>query len=67
MNKAYLGDNVYVEFYAELGAGLIVLTTKDGYHTTNTIYLAPSVYAALTGFVNQIHQQQSLTPSTNVE
>lgn len=41
--KDYLGDGVYADFdgYA------IILTTENGIETTNTIYLEPSVLAAL--------------------
>lgn len=45
-NKIYLGDSVYAEFDAVF-AGDIVLTTENGEGPSNTIYLEPSVFAAL--------------------
>ena len=46
--KAYLGDAVYVHHD---GFGL-VLTTEDGYKTTNRIYLEPEVIRALEEYIN---------------
>jgi hypothetical protein len=43
--KEYLGDGVYVDQNAVSGA--LVLTTEDGYHTTNVIYLEAEVLNAL--------------------
>ena len=45
MAKEYLGDGVYVDQNAVSGA--LVLTTEDGYSTTNVIYLEPEVLDAL--------------------
>jgi hypothetical protein len=49
-DKAYIGDGVYVE---SDGFGLIV-TTSDGIKDTNTIYLEPEVWYALTKYVAQL-------------
>jgi hypothetical protein len=43
MNKAYLGDGVYIEF-DEVD---LVLTTEDGVRITNRIVLEPEVYRHL--------------------
>lgn len=50
MPKEYLGDGAFIEFdgYA------LVLTTEDGYSTTNRIVLEPQVYDALTQFVARL-------------
>lgn len=50
MNKAYIGDGVYIDFD---GYG-IVLTTEDGVSVTNTIVLEPYVYRALTEYVEHL-------------
>lgn len=44
MTKAYIGDGVYVDLDA---AHCVVLTTEDGYQTTNRIVLEPEVYLSL--------------------
>jgi len=46
--KEYLGNGVYVEINE---FGQIVLTTEYGNGPTNTIYMEPEVYAALTEYV----------------
>lgn len=45
----YLGDSVYVE----LEYGMLKLTTNNGYGATNTIFLEPEVYEALTLYVER--------------
>ena len=50
--KTYLGDSVYAEHD---GYGL-TLTTENGYGPSNTIYLEPEVYAALTRYVERLRQ-----------
>lgn len=48
----YLGDSVYIDtdgFY-------LVLTTDNGEGATSTIYLDPSVYAALVDYVSRLKQ-----------
>ena len=47
-SKAYLGDGVYVEHD---GFG-VWLTAEDGRKVTDRIYLEPSVFRALEGYVN---------------
>lgn len=47
MEKAYLGDGVYVKL---LDYG-IELTTENGIEVTNTIVLEPDIYSALLIFV----------------
>lgn len=47
--KSYLGDAVYVEHD---GFGL-VLTTEDGYSTTNRIVLEPEVWGALETYIKR--------------
>ena len=49
MNKAYLGDGVYIECD---GLGQVVLTTNDGINTTNIIYLEPEVVQAMIKWVS---------------
>jgi hypothetical protein len=48
--KQYLGDGVY----AELDDGRVLLTTEDGFTTTNAIYLEPEVIAALRRYLEQV-------------
>jgi len=48
--KVYLGDSVY----ACLERGMICLTTENGYGPSNTIYLEPEVYQALTRYVDRL-------------
>lgn len=55
MEKDYLGDGVYVERDA---FGNIVLTTENGYRTTNTIILEPETLAALLEWVTSRTLQQ---------
>jgi len=43
MTKVYLGDGVYIE----VECGMFKLTSEDGIHVLNTIYLEPDVYHAL--------------------
>lgn len=45
--KTYLGDAVYADLDPW---GRIVLTTEDGYSTTNTIVLETEVFAAFLTF-----------------
>ena len=52
MTKQYLGDSVYVEHD---GYGL-TLTTENGMGPSNTIYMEPEVYSALTVYVATIKQ-----------
>lgn len=47
--KDYLGDSVY----AEMVCGMIRLTTENGLGASNTIYLEPSVFAALVRYVER--------------
>lgn len=56
MEKAYLGDSVYAEFY---GCG-IVLTTENGLpgDPSNVIYLEPEVYEALCRFWATAHGKE---------
>jgi hypothetical protein len=49
MNKHYLGDGVYLELEE---SGMIILTTENGIEATNTIYLEPEVYHAMTMLVD---------------
>lgn len=46
-HKVYLGDSVYVD----VERGMLKLTTENGYGPSNTIYLEPEVYLALTDYV----------------
>lgn len=45
--KAYIGDGVYVRFDGQR----VVLTTSDGFVTTNRIVIEPEVYLALITYV----------------
>ena len=47
-----MGDSVYVRFD---GNGL-KLTTENGYGPTNTIYIEPEVWRALTEYVEHIRK-----------
>jgi hypothetical protein len=47
MDKQYLGDSVYVE----VESGMLKLTTENGRVPSNTIFLEPEVYDALTRYV----------------
>ena len=44
MSKIYLGDSVYLDF----DGYMFVLTTENGMGASNTIYMEPSVFNALT-------------------
>ena len=46
-DKAYLGDSVYVE----VEHGMLKLTTENGDGPSNTIFLEPEVYDALTQYM----------------
>lgn len=49
-NKEYLGDGVYVEISPY---GEVILTTENGYETTNTIALEDSVWSNLQMFIKR--------------
>jgi hypothetical protein len=46
----YLGDSVYVA----VRAGMLVLTTNNGYGPTNTIFLEKEVYSNLLRYVDTL-------------
>lgn len=50
-HKQYLGDGVYADFdgYA------LVLTTENGYETTNVVVLEPQVYESLLAYVTRLN------------
>jgi hypothetical protein len=48
----YLGDGVYIEF----DGYQIKLTTSDGIHDTNTIYLEDQVLAAFLQYVKELKE-----------
>jgi len=48
--KLHLGDGVYVD----IEAGMVKLTTENGYEATNTIYLELPVYEALVKYVELV-------------
>lgn len=48
--KQYIGDGVYVEF----DGYNFILTTSNGYNTTNEIYLDRSVFKSLLIFVKTV-------------
>mgnify|MGYP001612775340 CR=1 FL=1 len=50
MTKQYLGDAVYVDF----DGWHVVLTTENGRSVENTIFLEPSVLAALNDYVAEL-------------
>lgn len=60
--KTYLADGVYAEFVGYA----IVLTTEDGYRTTNTIVLDGEVLAAFESFVQRVkdEKRKSFTAKT---
>jgi hypothetical protein len=53
--KDYLGDSVYAEFD---GHGL-TLTTENGYGPSNTIYVEPEVWRAMTAFMKRMTETQT--------
>jgi len=54
--KQYIGDSVYVD----LEDGMLKLTTENGRSSdpSNTIWLEPEVYIALTLYVQQLKDQR---------
>jgi len=56
MKKCYLGDGVYVEVVDGFS---LRLTTENGAETTNTIWLEPDTYEALTAFVKEIPDEHA--------
>lgn len=48
-DKEYLGDSVY----AEIEAGMVKLTTDNGFGPSNTIYLDIDVYNELVAYVER--------------
>ena len=52
--KRYLGDSVYAEHD---GYG-ITLTTENGAGPSNTIYLEPQVFHALTDWLNHLRAER---------
>lgn len=57
MNKTYLGDGVYLNF-DDRAAGAIVLTTADGLHATNRIFLEPEVVDALVAVLGYVKKPE---------
>jgi putative N-acetylmannosamine-6-phosphate epimerase len=53
MTKTYLGDGAY----AEHDGVDLVLTTENGYATTNRIVLEPEVWRELVRFVARVEAQ----------
>lgn len=58
MEKAYIGDGVYVEEGSFKGE--VVLTTSNGMQDTNTIVLEPSVVKALSKWLEQSEEEDSV-------
>ena len=54
MNKAYLGDGVYVSN----DGYQLHLTTENGISTTNSIYLDDQVYKALVEYVERLQVEE---------
>ena len=52
MSKHYLGDAVYVDFNYD--THMIILTTEDGIHDTNRIFLDPLVWHALVNYLKHL-------------
>jgi hypothetical protein len=50
LEKEYLGDGVYVV----VENGMLKLTTEDGYHATNTIFLEVEVLHAFLVYVKRL-------------
>lgn len=50
MEKVYLGDSVYAEYVD----GMIRLTTENGPTPSNTIFLEPEVFEALTKYAHAV-------------
>jgi len=53
MDKAYLGDSVYVQQIDTNGFKQLILTTENGYGPDNTIVLDDEVFPALINFAKQ--------------
>jgi hypothetical protein len=53
IKKIYLGDGVY----ADTDGYHIILTTEDGYHQTNKIYLDDEVIDALQSFIKKVREE----------
>lgn len=47
--RVYLGDSVY----ADIGNGMVVLTTENGVEVSNRIYLEPQVVEAFIGWLRE--------------
>jgi hypothetical protein len=54
-DKSYIGDGVYVEFTS----GMLKLTTENGIETANTIWLEPSVWVNLAGYVQRLQDEEA--------
>jgi len=54
--KRYLGDGVYVDIQNDM----LKLTTEDGLHVLNTIYLEPQVYEALVRYAEREYPRHSI-------
>jgi hypothetical protein len=51
--KTYLGDGVYADY----DGYYIILTTEDGYHSTNKIYLDDEVVDELRSFIKKVRAE----------
>lgn len=58
--KVYLGDSVYVTF----DGFMFCLTTENGYGSSNTIYLEPSVLDNLNRFAEKIYENRKKEEET---
>jgi hypothetical protein len=51
--KSYLGDALYADFDGHD----VILTTENGVHISNTIYLEPEVVAALLEYLKELEKR----------
>lgn len=54
--KVYLGDGVY----ADVDDGVLVLTTEEGRHATNTVYMESEVVQALERFIARQREEKRI-------
>lgn len=56
MPKDYLGDGCYVD----IENGMVKLTTSNGIHDTNTVFMEPEVLDSFERWIKEMRQRRAI-------